>query len=425
MSKLFEIPISKQLFTGLFMLLLQVMVQAQEETVTDNKGNIIKVRNTVVTTATSAPTAPLQNDIWFDTTANLTKIYDGGSWIVINADALALKENTANKSSDVTLADATNTKFPTELAVKTYVDGQLTTTADDDWYQEGGTDPATDIDQNIYTMGNVGIGVTTPDSKLHINETVGTVASAMAGSLLLEHQNSGGASSIVFKSKVNSDSDYGYIQFSDDGSGNGNTAENALLEIGIQNDVIGTYQDDIALMPSGNVGIGTRTPTAKLDIESDGVPLKITPSTTTPTGTQAGQIFMGTDGILYAYDGARAKWLSVDRNTVSWSRGSTGTSNEYLRAHDASPSSNNGYRVIRNATITAVAAQTNTNETWNLLILKNDGNVSITFLTMTNETGKHENNTNINVDEGDFIQAYCLGSNINHPLASIEFAWRK
>ncbi|MBT9190591.1 hypothetical protein, partial [Zobellia russellii] len=37
--------------------------------------------------------------------------------------AIALKEDSANKSDDVTLADATNTKFPTELAVKTYVDG--------------------------------------------------------------------------------------------------------------------------------------------------------------------------------------------------------------------------------------------------------------------------------------------------------------
>ncbi|WP_291867704.1 hypothetical protein, partial [Maribacter sp.] len=43
------------------------------------------------------------------------------------------KENTANKSSDVTLADGTNTKFPTELAVKTYVDNQVgTITTDDD-----------------------------------------------------------------------------------------------------------------------------------------------------------------------------------------------------------------------------------------------------------------------------------------------------
>jgi hypothetical protein len=40
-------------------------------------------------------------------------------------DALALKEDAANKSSDVNLSDALGIKFPTELAVKTYVDNQI------------------------------------------------------------------------------------------------------------------------------------------------------------------------------------------------------------------------------------------------------------------------------------------------------------
>ncbi|PKB43359.1 hypothetical protein AX016_1553 [Cellulophaga sp. RHA19] len=45
--------------------------------------------------------------------------------VAAGATALATKEDTANKSTDVTLADGTNTKFPTELAVKTYVDTQV------------------------------------------------------------------------------------------------------------------------------------------------------------------------------------------------------------------------------------------------------------------------------------------------------------
>ncbi len=40
-------------------------------------------------------------------------------------NSLLLKEATSNKSSDVDLGDVTNTKFPTELAVKTYVDGKM------------------------------------------------------------------------------------------------------------------------------------------------------------------------------------------------------------------------------------------------------------------------------------------------------------
>ena len=47
--------------------------------------------------------------------------------------AIALKEDAANKSTDGTLADDTDTKFPTEKAVKTYVDAQVESlTTDDD-----------------------------------------------------------------------------------------------------------------------------------------------------------------------------------------------------------------------------------------------------------------------------------------------------
>ena len=53
--------------------------------------------------------------------------------------AIALKEDAVNKSTDVTLADATNTKFPTELAVKSYVDGQITTVGSNFLPLTGGT----------------------------------------------------------------------------------------------------------------------------------------------------------------------------------------------------------------------------------------------------------------------------------------------
>ncbi|WP_329805171.1 tail fiber domain-containing protein [Flavobacterium facile] len=119
----------------------------------------------------------------------------------------------------------------------------------------------------ITAAGNVGLGITNPTGRLHLYEPTGTTLSSTAGTLVLEHGNSGGQSSILFPSNVNKGSDYGYIKYSDDGSGNGSTNENSLLEIGVQNDVVGgTFQDDIALMPSGNLGIGTTAPVAKLDI---------------------------------------------------------------------------------------------------------------------------------------------------------------
>ncbi|ASS49021.1 MAG: hypothetical protein A3D31_05185 [Candidatus Fluviicola riflensis] len=108
--------------------------------------------------------------------------------------------------------------------------------------------------------GNLGLGVT-PAGKLHLFETAGTKASPSAGTILLEHGDTGGQSSIVFKSRVNAGSDYGYITFQDDAT-LGGTGEAAILTIGIQND----GNDHIALMPSGNVGIGTTSPQAPLHV---------------------------------------------------------------------------------------------------------------------------------------------------------------
>lgn len=115
-------------------------------------------------------------------------------------------------------------------------------------------------------QGNVGIGTTSPNGKLHLYETTGTTTTSTAGTLILEHGNTGGQSGIIFKSNVNAGSDYGYIKYVDDGSGNGSTTENGLLEIGVQDDVVGVYEDDIAIMSSSNVGINTRSPNSTLHV---------------------------------------------------------------------------------------------------------------------------------------------------------------
>ena len=62
--------------------------------------------------------------------------------------------------------------------------------------------------------GNLGIG-TTPLAKLHIVEPTGTPASANNGTIIIDHNNAGGASSIVFRSARDRGSDFGYIQYQD------------------------------------------------------------------------------------------------------------------------------------------------------------------------------------------------------------------
>lgn len=131
-----------------------------------------------------------------------------------------------------------------------------------------------------FLTGNLGIGTGNSTGKVHILEATGTAPAANGvGTLVIEHGNTGGQSSIVFPSAVNKASDFGYIRYRDDLSGNGTSSENSLLEIGVENDVVGADQDDIAIMPTGNLGVGTRAPKAKF--HNDGT----TAFTTATSGT--------------------------------------------------------------------------------------------------------------------------------------------
>ena len=120
---------------------------------------------------------------------------------------------------------------------------------------------------------HVGIGEATPDFPLHILEQSGTPAGAAGGTITLQHADNGGQSSIVFRSAVNGNSDYGYLNYRDDNPDHPSTRdENGLLEIGIGNDGTGSNQtnsfdDDIALMPTGRLGVKTRYPEADLDLD--------------------------------------------------------------------------------------------------------------------------------------------------------------
>jgi hypothetical protein len=110
--------------------------------------------------------------------------------------------------------------------------------------------------------------------QIRIYEGIGTVASATAGSLVLEHGDASGCSSILFRSQNNGTSDYAYIQYQE----NFNTtnfqpaapAESGLLTIGIENDSgNGTSSDRISLWSSngnGRVGVNTKNPQQALDV---------------------------------------------------------------------------------------------------------------------------------------------------------------
>jgi len=117
----------------------------------------------------------------------------------------------------------------------------------------------------IKGTGSVGIGTNAPLGPLHIYEATGSVTNDSYGSITLQHGNTGGASTIIFASKNNAGSDYGYIQYRDDSS-IGGSGESSRLYIGTQNDT----DDHLILNPSGYVGIKTSNPTAPLHVAGEG-----------------------------------------------------------------------------------------------------------------------------------------------------------
>ena len=114
---------------------------------------------------------------------------------------------------------------------------------------------------SVYINGNLGAGVSSPSARLHVYEATGTTHGANKGTIIIDHNNTGGASSIVFRSKVNRSSDYGYIQYQD-ASSVGGSGESARMIVGTAND----SDDNVILAPSGRVGISNYSPADKFHV---------------------------------------------------------------------------------------------------------------------------------------------------------------
>lgn len=89
----------------LFLFLVANIVFAQEITVIDNKGNKLTTTTNKVNTSSTAPTSPVEGDVWFDNSdaSNIiSKIYNGTSWDVINSGSLYWKIDGNSGTDDTT-----------------------------------------------------------------------------------------------------------------------------------------------------------------------------------------------------------------------------------------------------------------------------------------------------------------------------------
>lgn len=104
--------------------------------------------------------------------------------------------------------------------------------------------------------GNVGVGTNQPSAKLHVNGSLRSASLSVDGALTPSAGNSETQGIMFPKDPGGGASDAAWIRYY------ARSGESTTLEIGTSNDP----DDHIALMPSGNVGIGTNAPTQKLDV---------------------------------------------------------------------------------------------------------------------------------------------------------------
>jgi len=159
--------------------------------------------------------------------------------------------------------------------------------------------------------------------------------------------------------------------------------------------------------------------TGEFDFTSGNLILPV--SASAPASPDDGEIvFSG--GVLYVYDNSRSKWLSVERTTYKGGRNRRRVSDIYLRLEDGIASSKTGYRMLNDGTIVGVFAQTSASDTWTFEVRRSG--TSIASIAISAADGGQATNVNVDVTQGDEIQLYCNGSNVHHPIAGFEVAWR-
>jgi len=141
-------------------------------------------------------------------------------------------------------------------------------------------------------------------------------------------------------------------------------------------------------------------------------------------------LFQDSDGLLYHFDENRGKWLSVNRETMSFCINAKNIKGKRYMAHNGNFYSNvSGKSLIRDSTITSISIQTdNLQCTFDVNIHKNKEPFSIYTINLNNVGSKILDDINFDLNKGDFIQLSMENSDImgiRFPEILIEYCWRR
>ena len=202
------------------------------------------------------------NDSIFNLAEDGTTTFAGDVTISKAATPLFKLLDTTNNISLLLGADDANTFIRSSSGANLYL-------------QPGGSTSIT-----LLSGGNVGIGTTSPGSKLDVRGSGYFLGTASSGAALVTIENNSGSTA----------TSYGLLVL-----GGGNSSNGRTFEV---RDASGNT--DLIVKGDGNVGIGTTTPGAKLDIKGDGAVSGLTFRTTDSSNNETFYINDGgTVGVRY------------------------------------------------------------------------------------------------------------------------------
>jgi len=344
----------------------------------------------VLSISSTAPSSPAENDVYIDTNTDHYMQWDGSAWqdkgaVVVDDKVINLTDN------DIYTFDGTNynSSSPadnTAVLVNDDGDGKnaqyIYSTEDTIWYKIGDVDfaqhfnggPSKHDSSEIDVEGSYSMIPSTPTD---LETTVSEINDKLTS----------------LDTNVNAISlDYAYD--GDAGSGAGKTVAT----------------------DSGPVTLDAHT--------GSNAPLELTNLSSFPsTALASGQLAV-VNGLLYIYDNIRGKWLSVQRQTLTFGRRGL-TKNMYINLNVGTlPSINSGFRLMRNAVITGLSFQIDHAGTGVASIRSNNITTNLTSISLSAATGNQDVSINLDLSQGDFLQAYVSSAaGVEDPILVVELAW--
>jgi len=134
------------------------------------------------------------------------------------------------------------------------------------------------------------------------------------------------------------------------------------------------------------------------------------------------------NGILKFYDSNRNKYLSATRGEYSFGINHINlTHSRWMMATGGVLSNITGYKIPRDATITAISVQTKSSVadcSFNVRI--NNTVTNLVSVSMSGEISKVIDNLDVDLTQNDWIQLYMTvnAGKVDYPILVIELAWR-